>query len=127
MMQAVREALGARGVPSSSIREERYSSPGRRVRPEAPLVPQRVLLRLGGVERSVVAKAGQTLLEAGLEASLPMPFSCSMGGCAACRVKLVQGDVVSEEPNCLSSNERRDGFVLACISRPASTCTVEVP
>lgn len=127
MMQAVREALEARGVPSSSIREERYSSPQRRVRPEVPLLPQRMLVRVGGVERTVVAKAGQTLLEAGLDASIAMPFSCSMGGCAACRVKLVQGDVVSEEPNCLSADERRDGFVLACISRPVSACTVELP
>ncbi len=127
MMQAVRAALEARGVPSSSIREERYSSPSRRVRPEVPLFPQRMLVRVGGVERGVVVKAGQTLLEAGLEASITMPFSCSMGGCAACRVKLVQGDVVSEEPNCLSAEERRDGFVLACVSRPMSTCTVELP
>jgi len=127
MMQAVREALEARGVPSSSIREERYSSPKRRVRPEAPLVPQRMLVRVKGVEREVVTKPGQTLLEAGLEASIAMPFSCSMGGCAACRVKLVQGDVVSEEPNCLSADERREGFVLACITRPTSTCTVELP
>lgn len=127
MMQAVREALLARGVTPSSIREERYSSPGRRVRPEVPLLPQRMLVRANGVERSVVAKAGQTLLEAGLEASIAMPFSCSMGGCAACRVKLVQGDVVSEEPNCLSADERRDGFVLACVTRPMSTCTVELP
>ncbi len=127
MMQAVREALDARGVLSASIREERYSSPSRRVRPEIPLLPQRMLVRVNGVDRTVVAKAGQTLLEAGLEASIAMPFSCSMGGCAACRVKLVQGDVVSEEPNCLSASERRDGFVLACITRPTSTCTVELP
>lgn len=127
MMQAVREALEARGVASSAIHEERYSSPGRRVRPEAPLLPQRALVRIGGVDRNVVVKAGQTLLEAGLEAAIPMPFSCSMGGCGACRVKLVQGDVVSEEPNCLSPDELRDGFVLACVSRPSSTCTVEVP
>lgn len=127
MMVAVREALEARGVPSSSIREERYSSPGRRTRPDVPLVPQRVLVRQRGQERVVWTKAGQTLLEAGLEAAMPMPFSCSMGGCGACRVKLVQGDVVSEEPNCLSAEEHREGFVLACVSRAASACTLEVP
>jgi ferredoxin-NADP reductase len=127
MMAAVREVLEARGAASSSIHEERYSSPARRVRQEVPSLPQRVLVRLGGVERPLVAKAGQTLLEAGLEAEIPMPFSCSMGGCAACRVKLVQGDVVSEEPNCLSADERRAGFVLACVSRPTSACTVELP
>jgi ring-1,2-phenylacetyl-CoA epoxidase subunit PaaE len=126
MMEAVREALLARGVQDSKIREERYSSPAKRVRPDAPTLPQRVRVRLQGVERNVVTKPGQTLLEAGLEGSIPMPFSCSMGGCGACRVKLVNGDVVSEEPNCLSADERRDGFVLACVSRPSSACTVEI-
>lgn len=127
MMEAVREALVARGVAASSIREERYSSPARRVRLEIPFAPQRVLIRQRGIEKFVVAKAGQTLLEAGLEASIPMPFSCSMGGCGKCRVKVSSGDVTSEEPNCLSPDEKRDGFVLACVSRPSSACTIEVP
>jgi len=127
MMQEVREALVARGVASASIREERYSSPARRVRLEIPFALQRVLVRQRGVEKTIVAKAGQTLLEAGLEASIPMPFSCSMGGCGKCRIKLVSGEVMSEEPNCLSAEEHREGFVLACVTRASSACTVEVP
>lgn len=127
MMQAVREALVARGIAPSVIREERYSSPARRVRPDVPLVPQRMLIRQRGVEHEVFAKAGQTLLEAGLEASIPMPFSCSMGGCGACRVQVVKGEVVSEEPNCLSADEQSAGVVLACVSRASSACTLEVP
>ena len=127
MMHAVREALEMRGVAASSIREERYSSPGRRVKQDVPLVPQRMLVRQGSSERNVLVKAGQTLLEAGLDAGFPMPFSCSMGGCAACRVRLVEGEVVSDEPNCLSADEKRGGFVLACVSRPSSACVVEVP
>lgn len=127
MMHAVREALEMRGVAASSIREERYSSPGRRVKQDVPLVPQRMLVRQGSSERNVLVKAGQTLLEAGLEAGFAMPFSCSMGGCAACRVRLVEGEVVSDEPNCLSADEKREGFVLACVSRPSSACVVEVP
>ncbi len=127
MMQAAREALVARGVGVSSIREERYSSPARRVRSDAPIGAQRVLVQIGGAERDITTKAGQTLLEAGLEASLNMPYSCGMGGCGACRVKLVSGDMASEEPNCLSEQERKSGFVLACVSRPTSPCRVEIP
>jgi len=127
MMQAVRRALEERGTAASSIHEERYSSPARRVRQDVPLLPQRMLVRTGGQDRSLLVKAGQTLLEAGLEGAIAMPFSCSMGGCGACRVKLVSGEVTSEEPNCLSAEEQRDGFVLACVTRPSSACVVEVP
>ncbi len=69
---------------------------------------------------------GATVLEAGLAAGAPMPFSCAVGGCGACRVKLVEGNVELEEPNCLSADEREAGYVLACIGRPSGSCVVEV-
>lgn len=128
MMAAVHEALGARGVNAARIREERFQAPARRNAPILPTKPEPVLIRLRGKpEREVIAAPSQTILEAGLAASLPMPFSCTMGGCGACKVKLVSGHVESEEPNCLSNEEKQAGFVLACVSRPSSACVVEVP
>ncbi len=58
---------------------------------------------------------------------MKMPFSCAMGGCGACKVKLVSGDVASDEPNCLSAEEAKSGFVLTCVSRAAGPVTLEVP
>ena len=55
-----------------------------------------------------------------------MPFSCAMGGCGACRVKLVSGEVVMDEPNCLSAAEHEEGYVLTCCSTAASPVTVEI-
>jgi ferredoxin len=49
-----------------------------------------------------------------------------MGGCAACRVRLVKGELRMEEPNCLTDDERARGYVLACVSRPLGGCEVEV-
>ena len=126
-MAAAREALLARGVDPGHIHEERFSAPARRTTPALPTLPAPVEIRLRGVTKNVMAAPGQTLLEAGLAASLPMPFSCTMGGCGACKVKLLSGDVASEEPNCLQEEERNQGFVLACVSRAATPCTVEVP
>jgi ring-1,2-phenylacetyl-CoA epoxidase subunit PaaE len=48
-----------------------------------------------------------------------------MGGCAACKVKLVSGEVEMEEPNCLTPEERAQGFVLACVGRQRGPVTVE--
>jgi ferredoxin len=79
----------------------------------------------GGAQRLVV-EPGRTVLEAALGARVDMPFSCTVGGCGACRVKLVEGDVVMDEPNCLTPEERADGYVLACMSRPGGPCTLEV-
>lgn len=127
MMDAAHEALGALGVDPSRIHEERFTSPEQRKPVALPKGPQPVLVTLGGTKREVVQREGQTLLEAGLASGLAMPFSCAMGGCAACKVRLVEGDVVQEEPNCLTASERAEGYVLACCSRATGPCAVEVP
>ncbi|RLB53006.1 MAG: hypothetical protein DRJ42_13140 [Deltaproteobacteria bacterium] len=83
-------------------------------------------IRDGDEVHEVVVAPGQTLLEAGLEAGAPMPFSCAMGGCATCLVKLVAGEVHLEEPNCLDPEEREDGYILTCITRPLTSCSIEI-
>lgn len=125
MMVAARQALEGAGVPGGRIREERFTGPDRRG-PATLTLPQPVTVRAGG--RSVAARtsAGDTLLDAGLAAGVAMPFSCGMGGCGACKVRLVEGTVTTEEPSCLSAGERDAGYVLACVSRPTSPVTVEV-
>jgi ring-1,2-phenylacetyl-CoA epoxidase subunit PaaE len=127
MMDAARDALSALGVDPSRVHEERFTSPEQRKPVALPKGPQPVLVTLGGTKREVVQREGQTLLDAGLAAGLAMPFSCAMGGCAACKVRLVEGDVVQEEPNCLTASERAEGYVLACCSRATGPCAVEVP
>jgi len=125
MMDSVREALLASGVEASRIHEERFSRPEERRGPEESFGAQTVTLKTGGRSLEVLTD-GETLLEAGLAAGLDMPFSCAMGGCAACKVKVTSGQVVMEEPNCLTQAERDAGYVLACVGRAASPCTVEV-
>ncbi|HRE89114.1 MAG TPA: 2Fe-2S iron-sulfur cluster binding domain-containing protein [Myxococcota bacterium] len=82
-------------------------------------------MRARGRVTETLVRPGQTLLEAGLQAGVAMPFSCTMGGCGACRVKLV-GDVVHDEPNGVSSEERAAGWVFACVARPMGPCAVEL-
>jgi ferredoxin len=128
MMDAARETLRARGVPDDAILEERFNSP--QDAPDAsadlPTEPVTVQLKVRGRDHLVRVEPGQTLLEAGLAAGAAMPFSCAMGGCAACKGKLVGGSVQMEEPNCLSAREREEGWVLACCSRPLGAARLEV-
>ena len=125
MMDAVREALLARGVPAERIHEERFFSTADPAGAVA-LHDQPLTVRGDGAARRAVVAAGQTLLEAGLGAGASMPSSCTMGGCGACRVTLLEGEVRMEEPNCLTEAERAAGQVLACVARPLTAVTVEV-
>jgi ring-1,2-phenylacetyl-CoA epoxidase subunit PaaE len=127
MMAAARACLEQRGIAASRIREERFVSahalPGAPASAEA----HEVMLRMRDGERRLVVAAGRTVLETALDAGIDMPFSCAVGGCGTCRVHLARGSVAMDEPNCLSADERADRYVLACVSRPSSPCTLEVP
>lgn len=125
MMDAAREALSARGVAPERIREERFHSPSD-TRPALTGEPVVARMRVGGRDHVVRVEPGQTLLEAGLAAGADLPFSCAMGGCGACKVRLVSGAVYTEEPSCLSQEERDQGFVLTCCSRPTRDVALEV-
>jgi ferredoxin-NADP reductase len=128
MMDAAREVLRARGVPPERIREERFASPARRpALLGAPASAQPVTVRVGNTVHLATAQPGQTVLDAGLAAGVAMPFSCAMGGCGACRVRLVAGEVDSDASSALLPAERDAGYVLACVSRPRGPVTVEVP
>jgi len=124
MMRSVRAALEGRGVPRARLREERFQSPGERI--ARVTAPQEVEVRSGADRVRFRVAPGLTVLEAGLAAGAPLPFSCTLGGCGACRVRLVEGDVHLDEPHCLSAEELAAGMVLTCVGRPASPVVLEV-
>lgn len=126
MMRAVRETLRARGVTTDRILEEKFLSPadpGRRPRAAGP---QLVTIRADGRAREVQVAPEQTVLEAALAQGVALPFSCQMGGCAACRCKGA-GELVMDEPNCLSDAEKQEGYVLTCVSRALGPSSLELP
>ena len=135
MRDEVLAALAARGVADDRVRIERFTigpRPQAATSSAAALAslapgPRPIAIRVKDRTHRTLALPGATVLEAGLAAGADMPFSCGVGGCGACRVKVVEGSVELEEPNCLSDAERAAGYVLACIGRPCGPCTVEVP
>ncbi|HEY2512511.1 MAG TPA: ferredoxin--NADP reductase [Polyangiaceae bacterium] len=126
MMAASRAALRARGVPDAKILEERFNMPHLRARPATVVETTQLLtIRAGSAgRREVYVAPGETMLEAGLSAGVSMDYSCAMGGCAACKVRLCDGEVEMEEPNCLTVEERAQGYVLACVGRVRTPVTI---
>lgn len=115
-------ALLEAGVPRAHILTEHFLS-GSRPSERLPEEPQSIYFERAA--RDVVAQPGQTLLEAALEAGVELPYSCQVGGCGHCRVKIVSGVVVTNEPNCLSPEEQAQGYRLACQSYACSETRVD--
>ncbi|MFO0555865.1 MAG: ferredoxin--NADP reductase [Polyangiaceae bacterium] len=125
MMDEARAALESRKIAANRFKEERFVSPGEGGA-AGSTEPQNVEVVMHGDKHHLVVNPGTTILEAAQDAGVDMPFSCTVGGCASCRVKLVSGKVALGEPNCLDPDEKADGYILACVSKPLGPCVVEV-
>ena len=132
LIGTVRGALTGLGIPEALVHHELYTSAAdlhpRAADPAtAPAVPWQMAVEQDGQPvATVLVEPGQTLLDAGLTAGLPMPYSCTVGNCGECVVKLRAGQVAQHEPNCLTPRQQADGYVLTCVGRPMSKVTVDI-
>ena len=124
LMDTVQGVLTERGVPTERVHREHYTSGDMTVTATAP---QKMVVEDGAHEvGSVVVEPGQTLLDAGLAAGLPMPYSCTVGNCGDCMVRLRGGEVAMNVPNCLTPQQKADGYVLTCVGCPLSRVTLDI-
>ena len=128
------EAAAVRvGFPVDRIASERFAADPEielqaqpsATAPAASTEAAEVELRLSNAVHHLVCAPDRTLLDAALDAGLPVPHSCREGHCGACMVQLVAGTVDALPGAALSRRDRQKGYVLACRSRPtASKITV---
>jgi ferredoxin-NADP reductase/predicted pyridoxine 5'-phosphate oxidase superfamily flavin-nucleotide-binding protein len=125
LMDTVQDVLNGLGVPDDRVHHERYTSTTAST--AAVTGPQELVVQDGAHDvGSAVVEPGQTLLDAGLAAGLPMPYSCMVGNCGDCMVKLRGGDVSMSGPNCLTPQQKAEGYVLTCVGCPLSKVTVDI-
>jgi ferredoxin-NADP reductase len=122
MMQSVCTSLESAGVPRPRIRTERFAYASAATT-RIPGHGAEITFAASG--RRIRTRPGQTILQAGLEAGLELPYSCTMGGCGACKLRRSAGTVVMSEPNCLSDAERETGYLLACCSYADEAVVIE--
>jgi len=78
--------------------------------------------------RGYYANGEQSVLKAGLDAGLDLPYSCFAGMCRTCQGRLVSGsvDYGEREPDALTDEMKAKGLALLCVARPASDCVIEL-
>lgn len=125
LTDTVRGVLADLGVPADRVHHERYTSGAD---PAATAAAPRTMVVEDGAREvgSAVVEPGQTLLDAGLAAGLPMPYSCTVGSCGDCMVRLRRGEVAMSGPNCLTPEQKADGWVLTCVGCPLSEVTLDI-
>lgn len=80
----------------------------REARPTVTLVRRGVVFEVAGE---------QTVLEAALAAGIDVPYACAVGGCMACKTRLIAGEVAMPGRHGLSPAARERGWILLCRAR----------
>lgn len=86
---------------------------------EAPQEYQ-IKILLKGKEHEVNIAAGKSILFAGLESGLDMPYSCQSGNCISCAGRCLSGKVEMLVTEGLTEEQIKDGYVLTCVGYPKS-------
>lgn len=125
MLEAAQSVLARASINPKRIFVEKFATPPEKTVDGA--ATHQLTIR-GGEELfgAIEVPAGRTLLDAGLDADMPLPFSCTAGQCGDCRVKMLSGTVVMNEPNCLGKKNRDNGYILTCQSHPTSDVVVDI-
>ncbi|MBN3725138.1 PDR/VanB family oxidoreductase [Burkholderia sp. Ac-20379] len=81
-------------------------------------------VRLARSGRTLTVDAGQTLLQACLEAGVDVSYSCEEGVCGACEVKVLAGEIAHRDSILTPEQRRANRSMMLCCSRGAGTSLV---
>lgn len=133
MMQAMRGILTELKIPEDQIKTEAF---GPAKAPQLKSVVQTSIPTSSGTLKQVTFKKanktvpiheGETVLEIAETSGIEIPFSCRVGTCGNCKVRLLKGNVAMEVQDSLTDEDKRSGLILACQAKAQSNLEIEEP
>ena len=139
MMDATKALLAEMGVPPDQLKTEAFGTPkpspaaaGTTAKPSAeatgPLVTFSKTNKSAKTHvdlKNGDSPPGQTILELSEELGIGIQFSCRVGTCGVCKVKLTSGEVDQAVQDALDDDDKANGIILACQAKPKNAVTVE--
>jgi ring-1,2-phenylacetyl-CoA epoxidase subunit PaaE len=121
LMDSSELALRAVGIDKTRISRESFVADTSKANTEAKSFEgmSEVTIKIMG-EQHTIHVQGKSILEAGLENGIEMPFSCQAGLCTACMGKCTSGTVEMEYSDGLTKEQKEQGYVLTCVGHPKS-------
>jgi ferredoxin-NADP reductase len=115
MMDAVKAALVALGLPEAQVKTEAFGTVKRNPTAQgarSTAVAGKVVFQASEVAAPVAA--GATILDVADSSGVFIDNACRSGTCASCRVKLLSGRVRMAVEDALTAADKADGYILAC-------------
>ena len=139
MMTSVKAILTELGVTPDHVKTEAFGAvkpapadAGTSLKPTAPATGSLVTFSKNNKSAKIRVdlQAGdcppqQTILELSEELGIGIEFSCRVGTCGVCKVKLTSGEVEMAVQDALDAGDKSNGIILACQAQPKGKVTVE--
>ncbi len=139
MMDAAKALLLELGVTAENLKSEQFgavkpapAAPGTTAKPKAaatgPLVTFSTNNKSAKIREDLQtgdSPPKQSILELSEELGIGIDFSCRVGTCGVCKVKMTSGEVDQEVQDALDDDDKKNGIILACQAKPKTEVTVE--
>ncbi len=130
MMDSTKAILAELGVPPDQVKTEAFGTPkpapaaaGTTAKPT--MAATGPLVTFSKNNKSSKIHIDQTILELSEELGIGIEFSCRVGTCGVCRVKMTSGEVEMAVDDALDPDDKTNGIILACQAKAKSEVTVE--
>jgi ferredoxin-NADP reductase len=109
--------------PAVSVQPKRESAAPP---PDAPdAVGKRFNIAFATSGKELICGGEELILELAEKNGIEIASSCRAGNCGTCKTRKGSGSVESDCTDGLTEEEKRDGFILVCVSRPTSAIVLE--
>lgn len=130
MMDTTQALLAELAVPPEQVKTELFGTPrpapaaaGTTAKPAAPA--DGPLVTFSKNNKSSRVHVDQTILELSEELGIGIQYSCRVGTCGVCKVKMTSGEVDMAVQDALDDDDKANGIILACQAKPKAPVTVE--
>ena len=130
MMDSTKAILVELGVPLDHVKTEAFGAtkplPAAAGTSSTPTVPATgPLVTFSKNSKSAKIRVGQTVLELSEQLAIGIAFSCRVGTCGVCKVKMTSGEVEMAVQDALEPADKTVGIILACQAKPKGDIAVE--
>jgi ferredoxin len=130
MMESTKAILTELGVAPAQVKTEAFGTPkpasaaaGTSAKLSAPATGP--LVTFSKNHKSAKVHIDQTILELSEELAIGIEFSCRVGTCGVCKIKMTSGEVEMAVQDALEAVDKANDIILACQAKPRADVAVE--
>lgn len=110
---------------TAALRELEAAAPGLASATDAAKGPATALVRFARSDRTAPLPPDRTVLQVAESVGVPIDYSCRVGTCGICKIRLLEGKVEMEVEDALTAEDKASGIILACQAKSVGNLAID--